>query len=376
MPSYPINAEVLAALQGLGGLATALGDLSGSTRSRLHIVRMLGNTHYENVARCLSLIESGLKTAEPICRRLLQQTDAFQFEQVLAELFLFAYLNRCLPERAQSVDGGASETRPDIEIVLDVGCMRVEVYSPTDFMGYQLWREGLIAALKYVEVDRGFDLKAIVEVVADSAEPDLQTELDHPYLVSDERHVRQWLAQFEREAALWLTRADHGATLEVDGPDKGLRVRVEASKLFDDRDLRTIAFSSPTRSTDTRLFFESGTAADTARSQWGVKLKAKLNKRQCGEPVDHVLRVLVVDFSRAETGWPNFICWPEIARRLDEVVRLLAPDKPPPYELVLPARLGFDCCFGVPVWLVRPLSLDPERILDEVGLTRRCGSEM
>jgi hypothetical protein len=63
-----------------------------------------------------------------------------------------------------------------------------------------------------------------------------------------------------------------------------------------------------TQSTDTRLFFEVGTPEDTAKSQWGKKLKdKKLKRQQCGELAEGVLRMLLVNFAMADRGWPHFI---------------------------------------------------------------------
>lgn len=371
MPSYPITDDVLAACQRFPALSASF-DVSGQTRSRLEIVRLLGNTHYQHVDECLALLDRIFAALGPIGRRLLQQTDPFQFNQTLSELFLFAYLHDRLPGRVQPVEGAPSDRVPDMEIGWDGGLVRIEVYSPIDFMGYQLFAEYLVRALKYLEVDRGFDLDVALEVPSAAGDDDLAVAFAYPYLVPDERMVRGWLDRFEQEAAAWLTAAELGATLVTEAPGGRLWVRVEVRGLSTDPVLREIIFSPPTRSTDTRLFFECGTALETARSQWGRKLGDKLRKSQCGEPADDLLRILLVDFSQADTGWPDFICWPGIAQRLDEVIRLVASRDRPPYDLVLSAQLGIDCCFGVPVYLRRPPRLPPDVFIEHAGLTRPC----
>jgi len=60
-----------------------------------------------------------------------------------------------------------------------------------------------------------------------------------------------------------------------------------------------------------------------------------------------------VNFAQADTGWPDFFMWPQIATRLEETVRLLADELTSglPYDLVLPANLDISCEFGVPIWL-------------------------
>lgn len=371
MPSYPITEEVLAASRRFPTISGSL-DLLGQRRSRLEIVRLLGNTHYRHLDQCLALIERVVALVGAIGRRLVQQTDPFQFNQTLAEVFLFAYLHDRLPGGIRPVEGGPSDRVPDMEVAWGGGRVGIEVYSPIDFMGYQLFEKYLVRALKYVEVDRGFDLDVALEVLGADDSDDLTAAFAYPYLVPEERVVRAWLNRFERDAARWLTAAEHGATLVVDAPGDRLRVTVEARRLFADADVRQVTFSPPTRSTDTRLFFECGTIEDTARSQWGRKLGDKMRKRQCGEPADDLVRVLVVDFSQADTGWPDFICWPGIAHRLDEVVRILAGRGAPPYDLVLPAQLGLDCCFGVPIWLRGTPLVWADSFLTDAGLTQGC----
>ncbi len=143
--------------------------------------------------------------------------------------------------------------------------------------------------------------------------------------------------------------------------------------LTDDPGVRMVTVIPATRSTDTRLFFECGTPQDTAKSQWGRNLKNKLAKRQAGPPMPNTVRMLVVDFAHADTAWPDFICWPAIGDRLAGTVKLLqsAIGSPVPYDVLLPAQLGFNCCFGSPIWM-EASTLPATEFIRDAQLDRQC----
>lgn len=151
-------------------------------------------------------------------------------------------------------------------------------------------------------------------------------------------------------------------------------IDVELKELFDDPATREVIFIPGTHSTDTRLFFECGTPEDTAASQWGRKLKSKLEKRQAGPPTPNTIRVLVVDFAQADTAWPDFICWPKFADRLAETVKVLAANipAPAPYDLLLPAQLSPDCCFGSPVWIEPSMAALGKDFIRDAGMDLSC----
>jgi hypothetical protein len=114
-------------------------------------------------------------------------------------------------------------------------------------------------------------------------------------------------------------------------------------------------------------------ARSTAQSQWGKKIKAKLYDRQSGGTAEKVLRTLVLNFSHADAAQPSFFLEPKVAERIDETVRLLVDDSnDPPYDLVLPAWLIYDCRFGKPVWLTKnkELRTEGDQFLESANLTK------
>ena len=89
-------------------------------------------------------------------------------------------------------------------------------------------------------------------------------------------------------------------------------------------------------------------------------------KRQCGDPEPSFLRMLVIDFSIADTGFPDYICWQNFTERFSRTLELLVEKAgaPLPYDAVLPARLNQECCFG------RVVTLDQKRVGEIEKLVR------
>lgn len=348
-PSYPMTPEGRTALARFPEIAKAV-QIPPAGRSDLEIVRLLGNTHYAHLDRLLAFIEGELPGSAMIGSRAVKQRDPFQFREALAELFLFAHLRRRLGSQVQPAVFPKGAVGPEIEIMRPEFTVKIEVYSPLDLMGYQLITEHLPMLFKYLDVDRGFTVEVAIYPVNNSVE-----NVWYPHTLPDREEVLAWLKGVGRSAQALLSRrsVSPGEHVRLAGPGGTTRLRIRVLEIHDDRENRGVFFTTGTCSTDARLLFEVGSAADTARSGWGQKLKTKMRGRQAGPPAPGLLRVLVVNFAQADTGWPDFFTWPEIAQRLDETVRLIVRQliSGLPYDLVLPARLDIDCDFGVPIWL-------------------------
>ncbi len=220
---------------------------------------------------------------------------------------------------------------------------------------------------KYLEVDRGFAVEIALDPVAN-----YDKSVWYPYTLPERTQIMTWLGSVG-ERALWLLgRAvvTPGDRLRLAGPGGTMTVRIKVREIFDDPEIREVVFMTGTRSTDARLLFECGTPEDAARLSWARKLKIKMRERQAGPLTYGVLRLLVVNFAQVDTAWPDFFAWPEIAARLEKTVRLIANGLTAglPYDLVLPARLGIDCGFGVPIWLNASLEQRGGEFLQAAGI--------
>jgi hypothetical protein len=358
---YPISDEVKQGLTRFPKIAAWL-QLPASGKSELEIVRLLDNTHYDHLEKLLGFVEHWIECARPISDRIMETKDPFQLDQALAELFLFAYLASELRDQVYAAQGRPDQSMPDIEVAWNGRSVLVEVFTPVDFMGFQLVDSHVTRILKYLDIARGY----LIEV---ALRPAREHDLWYVYAVEDEIRIRRWLREFADDAKAWLGQERPPRRRIIHGPEGEWRVDVWLRELHDDPRGRLVVSTTGTHSTDTRLFFECGTVENSAQSQWGKKLKGKLAKRQCGDPAPHKLRILVVNFGHASTGWPDFICWPEIAQRMAAVVKLLADDLGGalPYDLAVPAQLGIECCFGPMI------TLDPVRQHEASAFVRAAG---
>ena len=367
--SYPVTAEVTTALARFPEIGRTV-TIPPAGRSDLEIVRMLGNTHYAHLDRLLAFIEHELPGADEIGARAVKQRDPFQFREALAELFLFAHLRSRLGVEVRPAVFPKNARGPEIEVARQDLVARIEVYSPIDLMGYQLVTEHLPMLFKYLEVNRGFTVEVSVEPVDNSTK-----RLFYPQTLPDEHDVLAWLAAIGERALRLLGRpvVGPGEHMSLPGPGGTTKVRVRVRDVNRDPEVRQVVFTSGTRGTDARLLFEIGTAPQIARSAWGEKLKKKMRRRQAGPPTAGVLRVLIVNFAQAETGWPDFFMWPQIATRLEQTVRLLANELTSglPYDLVLPANLGITSEFGVPIWLDASFHGPATAFMRSAGIDRK-----
>jgi hypothetical protein len=368
--SYPVTPESRAALARFPQIAKAV-QIPATGRSELEVVRLLGNTHYDHVDRLLSFIESELPISDVIGARAVKQRDPFQFRESLAELFLFSHLRRRLGSGVWPTKGRSCDRRPEIEGTWRELRFRIEVYSPIDLMGFQLLTEHLRSLFKYLDVGRGFVVALSIDPVEDSVD-----KVWYPYTFPPRQDMLAWLQGVGQQAHAFLARSvvlpgDH---FQLPGPGGTTTVLVKVREVFVDPGVRGVEFTTGTHSTDARLLFECGTPEDTARSGWGRKLKEKMRQRQAGLPAPHLLRMLVLNFAQANTGWPEFFGWPGIARRIYDAVKLIAGELTAslPYDVVLPARLDLDCCFGHPVWLNCSIGALEVPFIEAACLGRPC----
>ena len=368
---YPITSEVRNALQRFPRIAEEIrSKLLGSGRSELEIVRWLGNTHYKHIESLLAFVDNNLPASGSIGKRVLEQTDLLHFHRALSEFDLLAHLQDAAGvENAQPASAPPGTKHGDIDLTVGSAQVRVEIYCPAEFFGYQLVRRYLSMMFKYLEVDVGFEVTLHLE----------NRHLEEPPFFNydiKENDARTWLAALSTEVGQWITNAQAGEQRLFQDPTESLLLSVKIDVLHSDPACRLVAHHTSMQSYDTKLFFdEMGTPESTAQGQWGRKLLYKLQKRQCGEaPSPESLRLLVVDFSLADTGWPDFICYPNTAKRLAATLDLLVDEAGPPlpYDAVLPAQLSRECGFGKIISLDKRRTEEIERVVQAASFNRPC----
>ncbi len=367
--SYPVDESTKRALARYPAICKAF-HLPESGRSKFEIVRLLSNTHCEHICRFLEFIDNSIEVSGAIGRKLIKAKHPFELEQAAAELETYVHLYEHFGTAVKASESAGNPVSPDIEVQFDQWELKIEIYTPVDFMGFQLFKRYVPMVLKYLDVSCGYDLKVMTPPRQESTGYDPAMPY-HPYTFPEENETHKWLTEFSERARQWLSNESPTETLCMPTPSSKIDIIVEIVKLYNDHSNRQIIFTSATQSTDTKLYFEVGTAQDTAKSLWGRKIRNKLKGKQCGEPAEHMLRMLLINFAMADTGWPHFISDEKFENRFREVIHIL-DDYKQFYDVVLPAQLGDKCCFGIPVWINAHWKETAGSFISEASFDRPC----
>ena len=368
MPDYPITEDVHDAMRCFPAIADAI-TIPYSGRSELEIVHLLNNTNCGNILQLLQFLNDHLPSSGNIGKHIAQATEYFKFSQALAEFYLLVHLQGCSAEvqAKASIAKSLSEKHYDIDLTTNGLNAHVEIYCPVDFYGYQLAEQQIRKIFKYLDVNMGFDIN--LRLVTSETLGSYVYEFG-----KNEKTIQEWLTSLGREAKQWLKNARAGNCQQFRGPTEKICLSAILDKVHERKEQRNVVLDTPTKSTDSRLFFEVDKPEDTAASQWGKKLVRKLKKRQCGDPDPNCLRMLVIDFLLADTSFRDFICWENFTERFSRTLRLLAAKAGPPlpYDAVLPARLSEECCFGRIVTLDEKRMKEVEQLVRAARLNRPC----
>ena len=168
----------------------------------------------------------------------------------------------------EAVESAGDSVFPDVEVRFDAWTVSVEVYTPVDLMGFQLFKRYVPMVLKYLAVSCGYHLDVKIQPVREVLGYD-QATYYYPYTIPEENETHKWLAEFAERARQWLSKESPKQTLCMAGPGGKVDIVVKITKLDGDPGNRQIRSIGATHSTDTKLLFEVGTAQDTTGSPWG-----------------------------------------------------------------------------------------------------------
>lgn len=346
---YPVTEETIKALEQFPEINRRISIKAGK-RSGLEIARILINAQFEKEQVLLKFLNKTIPSAGQIGERILKQTNPFELAQNLAELFLLVKLQKQFEEEAKAAESEKSKKCPDIIVEWEENIVRIEVYTPVELNGFQRFTKSIVSALNYLDIAIGFELQINIKPLPTDRIWN-QEAYYYPYSIPAEPIVFEWLNEFVEEVKVWLSKPNPSLEYKKRGPGGKIQVSIRLEEMYQNPENRLISKSNSSHSTDTSLFFRVGDAEYTVKSEWGRKLKQKLIKRQCGIFSNNSLRILIVNFTMANAGWPEFIARPDVSRRIDETIRMLINPKHSEYDIVLPAQLGYFCSFGLPVWI-------------------------
>lgn len=367
--SYPVNESTKQVIAQYPAIGNAF-RLPNSENSKFEIVRLLSNTHYEHIHRFLKFIDNSLDVSGAIGRKLIKATHPFEMDQAAAELETFVHLYEHFGTAVKATESGGDPVASDIEVQFDSWRLKLEIYTPVDFMGFQLFERYVPMVLKYLDVFCGYHLKIKTQPLQQTCAYNPSMPY-HPNTFPEENETHKWLTEFAEQARHWLSNKSPTKELRMPAPGSNVDIVVKIVELYNEPSNRQIDSIWATRSTDTKLFFEVGTPQDTAKSSWGRKIKNKLKKKQCGESTELVVRMLLINFAMADTGTPHFISGKRFGARFQEVIQILDDNKQF-YDVVLPAQLGYKCCFGRPVWISTHSEKKAGSFISRAGFDRPC----
>jgi len=367
--SYPVNENTKRVIAQYPAICNAF-RLPSSGSSEFEIVRLLSNTHYEHIQRFLKFIDNYLDVSGAIGRKLIKAKHPFEMDQAAAELEAFVHLYEHFGTAVKATESGGDPVASDIEVQFDSWRLKLEIYTPVDFMGFQLFKRYVPMVLKYLDVSCGYHLKIKTQPLQRTCGYDPSIPY-HPNTFPEENETHEWLTEFAEQARQWLSNISPAKELRMPAPGSNVDIIVEILELYSEPDKRQIDSIWATRSTDTKLFFEVGSPQDTAKSLWGRKIKNKLKKKQCGESIELVVRMLLINFAMADTASPHFISGERFEAKFQKVIQILDNNNQF-YDVILPAQLGDRCCFGRPVWINTHSEKKTGSFISRAGFDRPC----
>lgn len=369
---YPISDEVKAALGKYPAIASLI-QLSSQEFSELEIVRLLDNQHYAHIRELTALIEENLSFAGEIGEKILKCRDQFQFSQAISEMYLLNYLRQILGSDVYAAIFEKGQPGWDITADIDGHEIRIEVYTPVELAGHRLFETLLRSILKYLDLTVGYTLDVKVGIQRSGLGYN-QRDLYYVYDTGNMEEVNQWLHSFHKTVKSWLycksILGKKNNQLTIAGPGNKLKVTIDTKKWARDPRERQIVIGHPTKSSDTQLFFRNGNPETIARNEWGRKIRQKVFRQQCGQPSQNWTRILVLNFMLADSGWPEFISSDWFTTNFGNLISYLAGDNQP-FDVVIPAQLGIDCCFGKPAWISNYQG-ENRNFIAKVAMKRQC----
>ena len=136
-----------------------------------------------------------------------------------------------------------------------------------------------------------------------------------------------------------------------------------------DIDNRSIIWGGATYSTDLRRYFEINDPTKFSNTNLGTNIFDKLSKQQAGSSEDNIIRVLILNFALADT--PDLCFFNNKKHYLNiekDILYLASTIKPyPPYDVVIPCELSFECGFTSPIVLATNITSHFSKYLSSLG---------
>ncbi|MCY4234214.1 MAG: hypothetical protein OXE59_10815, partial [Bacteroidetes bacterium] len=269
-------------------------------------------------------------------------------------------------------DVNASATRPTNAVNPDIFLKTVsanaliEIYSPIGHYGDQFIKNYYSGVFLYSEFKHGYNLD-IRLIVND------QYRFDASDIPNDDKLLREWLTKFRNDFDNWIGSAVTGDWREFEKINNSFKLKVFIHDLYDDPQMREIQFPQIQPSNDVQLFFKNSPECN-AQNQMGRKIRTKLKKRQCGTSKPNLIRMLILNFNLTYCRNSQWLNCPMMIGKIDETIRLIVDqiEGPLPYDVVIPAMINNDCCYGDAVILDGGRADQIHKLISDAHLDKKC----
>jgi len=120
------------------------------------ITQLLENSHYPHIYRILEKLNLYGEFCGEICEKIVSCNDTLNFSRYLAEFWLFIYLFDINKSNVFPVQSDNNQKNPDIKVQIDNFEILLEIYSPMDYYGFQVFSRLLSSKLKNLSSPKGF----------------------------------------------------------------------------------------------------------------------------------------------------------------------------------------------------------------------------
>lgn len=357
---YPVTDNSVQALGEYSWLSSRFQVELGLRDSR-ELVRLLENRHYPNIMNILHDLEKYGKYAGEISDRILDCNDTMVFPRLLAEFYLFTHFYNQFGPKVTAVDTPKSGRSHDINLDLKSILYKIEVYSPTDIFGFQVFDRLVMQIIKYHEIPRGFYLR--INAHSDS--------ITHTQEFPPFRDIYSWADIFVKDFGSWIASANTGDSKDFQSPIESYSFKITVLSINENTFDRTILRGGAPHSTDTKMYFEISDPEFFAKTNLGINLHEKLDKHQAGFPENRVVRLMFINLRLSSTTDLGWLKQTRYFNNLKNDLKFLCADISPfpPYEAIFTCEIGRRCGFAPPVTFEHPGFESSYDLAQEISVT-------
>ncbi len=307
------------------------------------MIRLLEKGRSPSIQKLLCLVNMYGEQSDDIGKRLLECKDRMAFPGRLAEMYVFAHLKKNYVGNVNAIRSIYNKHVHDIDIEVANQKLKLEIYTPYDFYAYKVFYDLLWSLVENLPVNFRFSLS----ITTNTSDP------YYPINFPKGKKVYIWFNNLENTLIKWLQNAHLKDVYIVKSPCKGLEVRFELIDKLNNSNINIVSLNPSGMSIDTKLLFEPSDVVSSIKQQWAGKVKLKLEKLQAGPTEDYLIRILLLNFSTAETGDFGFLKEQNYFSNIERMIKILASkiEPYPPYDAVIPCVLGLTCGFASPIIL-------------------------